>query len=65
MLVKLVVLKEANEISSIVLVNYYRDMWSKWPQLLHPLTKLTSNQVKFRWTDVEQKVFDEIKPIVS
>ena len=41
----------------IVLVNYYMDMWSRWPHIVHPLTALTSNKVKFKWTNVEQKEF--------
>ena len=32
---------------------------------LHPLTSLTSPRVKFKWDDVEQKKFDEIKPTVA
>ena len=42
----------------IGLVNYYRDMWSKWSHLLHNLTALTSNNLKFKRTYIEQKVFD-------
>ena len=45
----------------IVLLNYYRDMWAKRSHLLHPLISLTSNKVKFKWADVEQKAFDEFK----
>ena len=47
--------------SFIGLVNYYIDMWSKRPHLLQPLTVLTSKKVKFKWTVVEQKEFDETK----
>ena len=36
-------------------------MWAKRSHLLHPLTALTSNNVNFKWTDVEQKVFGDIK----
>ena len=36
-------------------------MWSRRSHLLHPLTAITSNKVKFKWTDVEQKAFDDIK----
>ena len=43
---------------SIDLVNYYRYMWTKRSHLLHPLTELTSNKVKFKWSEIEQKVFD-------
>ena len=36
-------------------------MWTRCSHPLHPLTALTSPKVKFKWTDVEQKAFDEIK----
>ena len=47
--------------SFIGLVNYYMDIWVKQSHLLQPLTVLTSNKVKLKWTVVEHKVFDEIK----
>ena len=49
----------------IGLVNYYRYMWSRWSHLLQPLTKLTSEKVMFKWTDMEQKAFDDIKCTVA
>ena len=49
----------------IGLVNYYMDMWDRRSHLIHPLTALTSNKVKFKWTDVEQKGFDDIKRDVA
>ena len=49
----------------IGLVNYCRDMWAKRSYLLHYLTELTSNKVKFKWTDVEQKSIYEIKRIIA
>ena len=45
----------------IGLVNYYRDMWICRSDVLAPLTKLTSKEAKWRWTDVEQKTFDTMK----
>ena len=33
--------------------------------MLQPLTRLMSNKVKFKWTDVEQKSFDEVKQMVA
>ena len=47
------------------LLNYYRDMWASRSHLLHPLTALTPNKVKFKWTDVEQKAVDYIKRAIS
>ena len=47
------------------LLNYYRDMWAKWSHLLHSLTSLTSTEVEFKWTYVEQKEFDKIKQIFA
>ena len=49
----------------IGIVNYYMDMWDNQLHLLHPLTALTSHKVKFKWTGVEQKDFDDIKRAVS
>ena len=40
-------------------------MWAKGSHLLHTLTLLTSPKVKFKWTDMEQKLFDEIKRTVA
>ena len=33
--------------------------------MLAPLTRLTSNKWKFKWTQVEQDAFDKIKQIVA
>ena len=49
----------------IGMVNFYRDMWRKRSELLAPLTRLTSKDVKFVWTEVEQKAFEDIKRILS
>ena len=51
--------KEVREFISIF--KYYRYMWAKRSHLLHPLTALTSHKVKFKWTGVEQKMFDDNK----
>ena len=49
----------------IGLVNYYRDMWVRRSHVLAPLTDLTSTKAKFKWTDVHQQAFEQIKKIIS
>lgn len=36
----------------IGMINYYRDMWIRRSDILAPLTKLTSKEAKWQWTDV-------------
>jgi putative transposase len=50
--------------SIIGLINYYQDMWPRRSETLAPLTRLTSKDVPFQWTDVEQQAFDKMKAIV-
>ena len=40
------------------LVKYSGNMWEKRSHLLQPLTALTSNKIKFKWTVFKQKAFD-------
>ena len=40
-------------------------MCESYSHMLAPLTKLTPSKVKYKWTEVEQKSFKEIKRIVS
>jgi hypothetical protein len=47
------------------MVNYYRDMWVQRSSLLALLTSMTSKNVKFIWTNVHQKAFDDIKKIIG
>ena len=51
--------------SFLGLINFYRDMWKKRSHILAPLAALSSKNVKWRWTDVEQNAFDEIKRVIS
>ncbi len=46
------------------MINYYRDMWKRRSHVLAPLTALSSNKTKWRWTETEQKAFDEAKQMV-
>ena len=41
-------------------VSYYRDMFPRRSHTLAPLTKITSNKRKFKWTKVGQDAFDKI-----
>ena len=51
--------------SFIGLINYYRDMWSKRSELLAPLSTLTSDKNKWKWTSVDQEAFDKVKQVLS
>ena len=58
--------KNTTEVRTFIgIFNYYRDMWSKRSHLLHTLTPLTSQKVRFKWIDPEKKEFDDIKQYVS
>jgi len=47
------------------MVNFYRDMWPKRSEILAPLTALTSSSVKWRWTEVEDNSFCEMKKVMA
>ena len=47
------------------LLNYCRDMRARRSYLLHPLTEVPSNEVNSKFTNVEQKEFDDIKCAVT
>ena len=47
------------------MVKYYRDMWKSRSHILSPLSKLVSKSVKWKWTEVEQKAFDEAKRMIQ
>ena len=47
------------------IVTYYMYMCVRRSSLLHPLTAFTSTKVKFKWIDVEQKAFYDIKRSVA
>ena len=49
----------------IGVVNYYRGMCKRRSRMLAPLTKITSSNVKFKWTKIEQDTFGEIKRVVA
>ena len=47
------------------MVNYYHDMWKRRSHILSPLSRLVSKTVKWKWTEVEQKAFDEAKRMIK
>ena len=52
-------------IQFIGVVNNYRNMSPRKSHMLAPLTRITPNKVKFKWTKIEQNTFDKIKRIVA
>ena len=40
-------------------------MWKSQSEIIPPLTKLTSKNVLFKWTNEQQIACDKIKPIIS
>ena len=46
-------------------INYYRNLWPRRSHTLAPLTKLTSIKRKFKWKEVKQDTFYEIKWIMA
>ena len=49
----------------IGMLNFQKEMWPGRSKMLVPLTRLTSKNVPFNWTDVEQKAFDDIKKHIT
>ena len=49
----------------IGLINFQKEMWPGRSKMLAPLTRLTSKNVPFKWTDLEQKAFDDIKKHIT
>ena len=47
------------------MVNYYRDMFRCRSHVLAPLTAIASSKKKFKWTNTEQKAFEEAKRMVA
>ena len=47
----------------IGVVNYYHNIWARSSDTLATLTKIAPSNVNFKWTNIEQDAFDEIKRI--
>ena len=55
-------LKSVFEIRSFLgLVGYYRRFIEDFSQLAAPMTRLTRKEVKFKWNDLCEKAFQELK----
>lgn len=46
------------------LLNWYRDFIPNYSQVAYPLTELMKSENKFKWTDVEQQSFDQLKQLL-
>ena len=58
--------KTSNKVRAFIdSVSYHMDMLDIRSYLLKPLTEFTSNQVKFKWNEMEQKWFDDVKSAFS
>ncbi len=49
----------------IGMISFYKDIWPGRSKMLAPLTRLTSKSIPFKWTEVEQKAFDEVKRTIT
>ena len=47
------------------MVNYYRDLWPKRAPIMAPLTELTSEKLKFDWSEEAQTAFEQVKTMVA
>jgi hypothetical protein len=60
------------------MVQYYRDLWARWSDMLAPLTSLVSEcgqikttkakgtkKVPWHWDEVHQRVFDHVKATIA
>ena len=65
-IVNITPLKNKKQVRAFIsLANYYRDMQARWPHLIQPLTIFQSEKGTFKWKNVEQKEFDDIKHVVD
>ena len=49
----------------IGVINFHRYMWKGRAERLAPLTKLCSKNQPWKWTETEQKAFEDIKKTVA
>eukprot|EP00957_Ditylum_brightwellii_P192324 14640865-Ditylum_brightwellii.AAC.1 len=49
----------------IGIINVYRYMWKGRSERLAPLTKLCSKNQPWKWIDIEQKAFEDIKKTLA
>ena len=46
-------------------VDYYKKICYQWFLILEPLTRISSDNTKFKWTEVKQKSFKEMKNMMA
>ena len=51
--------------SFVCLINYYKDMWPHRAYVLAPLTELCGSKLNFKWTDIHESAFKQVKQLVS
>ena len=51
--------------SFLGIVNYYRDMWMHRSHILAPLNALNQKETKWRWGEVKQRAFDNMKQVIA
>ena len=47
------------------LVNCYQDVWPRHAHILTPLKSITSENTEFKWTEVEQNSFKDMKRLIG
>ena len=47
------------------MVNYYRDSWIRRSDLLTPLCEITGKNAEWKWTDIHNKAFQNIKKVLA
>ena len=49
----------------IEMINYYKDMYQKWAEIIASLTTVTGKNILFKWTNECQEAFNKIKAIIA
>ena len=58
--------KSVKQVRSFVgMVNYYKSLWPRRSHILGPLTEMTGNKAKFKWTTKCTKAFKDAKSMLA